>query len=83
MASACCVLHPQAAGGRVPLTDSSTTTVSRAIPVRFRIQVAITIAGDGAVVDFTGSSPQAAGSVNAITLSRYPQLRMFFAAAGG
>src|SRR5206468_4545832 len=30
-----------------------------------RIEVAITIDGDGAVVDFTGSSPQVAGSVNA------------------
>src|SRR5262249_8652197 len=32
---------------------------------RVRIEVAITIYGEGALVDFTGSSPQMAGSVNA------------------
>jgi N-methylhydantoinase B len=35
-------------------------------PEPIRIAVAVTVEGDQAVVDFTGSSPQVAGSVNAV-----------------
>ena len=58
-------------GRRVRLRGSrSTTTASRPDPIAIRVR--LRIAGDGAIVDFTGSDPQTTGGVNAnfaITLS--------------
>lgn len=46
-----------------------------------RIQVKLTIAGDGATVDFTGSSPQARGPVNATLSMTHSTVNYIFMAA--